>query len=234
MSRIYILEDNEIDRRLYKSLLGTSYDLKFDDKIEGFLKRVASFQPDLVLLDLSLPDGDGLPACGLLSNDPDLSQIPVFIVTSRTDPETKLMGLGLGANDFIVKPFNEKELQLKIQNKLKRDSAIKKSSGKITKFGFEVNLDEQRAFVDEKGQKTVLSLTSTEFKLLTYFLKNENKVISRDQLLEHVWGQDVHVSDRTVDSHVSSLRKKCGSQAKRFQSVYGEGYRFNTSSKLSA
>ncbi len=234
MSRIYILEDNEIDRRLYKSLLGTSYDLKFDDKIEGLLKRIASFQPDLVLLDLGLPDGDGLAACGLLSNDPELSQIPVFIVTSRTDLDTKLMGLGLGANDFIVKPFIEKELQLKIQNKLKRDSAIKKSSGKIAKYGFEINLDEQRAFIDEKGQKTLLGLTSTEFKLLTYFIKNENKVISRDQLLEHVWGQDVHVTDRTVDSHVSSLRKKCGSQSKRFQSVYGEGYRFNTSSKLSA
>lgn len=227
MANIYILEDSEIDRRLYRSLLESEHKLFLDDRVSGLLERVNQFKPDLIILDLNLPDGDGLTACNLISTDPVLSSIPVFIVSANNTTETRMMGLGVGANDFLVKPFDSQELRLKIQNKLRRNKAIQLNSKQIQSRNFELNLDEQRAVINISGQKNRLSLTGTEFRLLAYFLNNEEQVINRDRLLQNVWGADVHVTDRTVDTHVSALRKKCHPFGDCFQSVYGEGYRFS-------
>ena len=179
--------------------------------------------PDLVLLDIMLPDSDGLDICKGIRSQPELAHIPVIFLTARASETDRIVGLELGANDYIVKPFFVRELiaRIKIQFRSQQQPARTLQIGGL-------NLDRSSCRVTLQG--AALSLTATEFRLLEFLMTRPGVVFSREQLLDSVWGHDRAVTDRTVDVYILRLRQKIEQDPTNplyIRSVRGFGYSFN-------
>lgn len=182
---------------------------------------------DIVLLDIVLPDGDGYRVCSLMQNDDRLRSIPVFFLTGRTEVYDKVMAFSLGADDYIVKPFDPVELRARVDARLAKRRIQLSVEDCIQKGDLKINLASQKATVAQKdGGETDLRLTPAEFKLLGFLARNEGKLCSRSQLLSAVWGRDVHVLDHNVYTHICALRRKLSSKTSSIESVPRLGYRF--------
>jgi len=178
---------------------------------------------DLVIIDVSLPDGDGIRFYSVHKDHFEGRGIPAMFLSASTDIENKLTALRLGAEDYLCKPIHPLELKVRIQAKLER-SEKKKEEIKLVRVGdISIDLDRQQALCVSSGD--TLDLTGLEFRLLLHFSRNLDRVLSREQILDQVWGQKVAVQDRTVDTHVSHLRKKIGELGLRIEPVQGLGYR---------
>jgi len=183
------------------------------------------FFPGLILLDINLPDGSGINFCQELNADKKLSEIPLFFLTSDTDISTKVLGFSLGADDFIVKPFDPIELKARVESKLKKQSILNQNSSVYEWESIKINCSTQITQI-LKPKKKNIDLTALEFKILSYFAKQPEVVIPRDDILNEVWGKDIHVYPRSVDTHVSKLRKKLGNDFDFIKSIHGIGYKF--------
>lgn len=185
--------------------------------------------PDLVLLDVMLPDMQGTQVCQQLKQDAETRDIPIVMVTARGEEIDRVVGFELGVDDYVVKPFSVRELMLRVRAVLKRTSSIEDDEDtdgddELTlRFG-DIELDRARHRVWIGGQET--RLTATEFRLLEAFLSRRGRVQTRDVLLEDVWGADINVTPRTVDTHVKRLREKLGEHGGYIETVRGVGYRF--------
>jgi len=213
--------------------------LEFNLKQEGFIPRSAMTgkegielakqlpTPDLVILDLMLPDISGTEVCRTLKNDPVTQNIPVVMCTARDSELDKVVGFELGADDYVVKPFSVRELMLRIRAILKRAQPSSEltaplSEGSLTFGLLQLNEAAHRVWVGDEEIK----LTALEFKLIKTFVKRKGRVQSREQLLQDVWDYDVNVTTRTVDTHVRRLRDKLGREAGNYvETVRGVGYR---------
>lgn len=191
------------------------------------LQRAIEKTPDLILLDLMLPEVDGMIVCRLLKNDPRTKNIPVVMVTAKTDEKDRVAGLELGADDYIIKPFSPREVVLRVSAVLRRIHIGKQteSTKQIETHGVTIDLDKHQVLT-ESGP---IDLTATEFKLITLFARSPGRVFTRDILMDVIWGQDYYGIDRTVDTHVSRLRRKLGEFGKHIETVHGVGYRFKES-----
>src|SRR5712691_7890216 len=189
---------------------------------KGALELCRRERPDLIILDIMLPDSDGLEICKAIRANPDLANIPVIFLTARATETDRIVGLELGANDYIVKPFFILELIARVKVHFRGDKPV----SKILRSG-ELELDRSRCTV--QMDSTELTLTATEFRLLEFLMSRPGVVFSREQLLDAVWGHDRAVTDRTVDVYVLRLRQKIeGSGAvSLIRSVRGFGYSFN-------
>jgi DNA-binding response OmpR family regulator len=182
-------------------------------------------KPDLMVLDIMLPDSDGLEICRGIRSNPDLAHIPVIFLTARASETDRILGLELGANDYIVKPFSVRELIARIRNQFRPQSPAARV---LRAEGLELDRTSMRVKLHGKP----LTLTATEFRLLEFFMSRPGTVFSREQLLDSVWGMDRAVTDRTVDVHVLRLRQKVeGDPANPLliRSVRGFGYIFEAS-----
>jgi DNA-binding response OmpR family regulator len=180
----------------------------------------------LILLEASLSDGDGFSFCNELKNQDLLKYIPVIFLTHKSSLSDKIRGFKIGADDYVVKPFEPLELSLRIEARL-RQAGLRTSEDATIKLGdLTLSIPFQKASLKEGGVEKDLKLTPTEFRLLYYFIKNEGKILTRDQLLATVWNNDVQVLTRTIDKHISTLKKKLASLASSIQSIHGRGYRF--------
>jgi two-component system alkaline phosphatase synthesis response regulator PhoP len=218
MQRILIVEDEpEIAQALEDDL-----------RLEGYSVEVAATGPegaargrdpdlDLILLDVMLPGKDGFEVCRELRKAG--VRTPILFLTARTHESEKVMGLDLGADDYVTKPFSPRELRARIRARL-RDAAPQ--HGAALRFG-DVEVDETRAEVRRAGQ--LVEVTPLEFKLLVTFLRRRGHVLSRDQLIDLAWGRDTYVTERAVDAHIVNLRRKVGADV--IASVRGMGYRFD-------
>lgn len=185
-----------------------------------FLRRE---KPDLAILDIMLPDVDGLEICKAIRSSPELSQVPVIFLTARASEADRIIGLELGANDYIVKPFFVRELVARVKTQLRGPSI----APRVMRSGT-LELDRNSCVVRLNSEE--LSLTATEFRLLEYLMSRPGVVFSREQLLDAVWGQDRAVTDRTVDVYVLRLRQKIEpdpANPKMIRSIRGFGYSFN-------
>lgn len=184
-------------------------------------------RPDLVVLDLMLPEMDGLTVCKTLKKDPETENIPVLVLTAKGEPEERIRGLELGADDYVPKPFSPRELVLRVQALLRRvRTAIRSEVAEVGDFvvdkhAFEIRLAGQR-----------LDLTATEFKLLTLLIDRRGRTQTRESLLFDVWGYQNAIDTRTVDTHMRRLREKLGAHAAHLETVRGEGYRFNATGAI--
>lgn len=187
------------------------------------LPRAVDYPPDLILLDLMLPEVDGLIVCRLLKNDPRTKKIPIVMLTAKTDEQDRVTGLELGADDYITKPFSPREVVLRINAVLRRLNAGNddEDKNKIETHGVIIDLNRHQVLTDEGA----IDLTATEFKLITLFAKSPGRVFNRDILMDVIWEQEYYGIDRTVDTHVSRLRRKLGKLGKHIETVYGVGYR---------
>ena len=179
----------------------------------------------LVILDLMLPDISGLDICRYIRNTDDLKDILVIMVTAKGEEVDRVVGFEVGADDYVVKPYSVRELLLRVGGMLKRSSKEKDEGDKEVLVFEDLKIDTNKHKVYLSDKK--ISLTSKEFKLLKHLLSKADKVQTRDNLLDKVWGYNNDVTTRTVDTHVKRLRSKIGKYGDKIETVRGEGYIFN-------
>jgi two-component system phosphate regulon response regulator PhoB len=186
------------------------------------LNKARATSPNLVVLDLMLPEINGLEVCKMLRRDSATAGVPIIMLTAKAAEIDRVLGLELGADDYITKPFSPRELVLRIQKLLQRGQAVQETQETL-RFG-ELLIDGPRHIVSWRGKS--VDLTATEFKLLTVLAQRRGRVQSREQLLRDVWEYNNLVDTRTVDTHMRRLREKLGMAAKFLDTVRGVGYRF--------
>jgi two-component system phosphate regulon response regulator PhoB len=186
------------------------------------LRKVRSHAPQLIVLDLMLPEIDGLGVCKLLRRDPATATIPILMLTAKAAEVDRILGLELGAEDYVTKPFSPRELVLRIKKILERGQPADARHERLT-LG-DLVIDVPRHLVTVRSKR--VDLTATEFKLLHLLAERAGRVQTRDQLLKDVWDYDVAIDTRTVDTHMRRLRVKLGPAGKHLDTVRGLGYRF--------
>ena len=179
-------------------------------------------RPDLIVLDLMLPEVDGLEVCKILRRDPSTSSIPIIMLTARAAEMDRVLGLELGADDYVTKPFSPRELVIRIRKQLAR-ARSGDEAGSHLRVG-DIQIDVPRHMV-QVGSRAI-TLTATEFRLLEILARRRGRVQSRDRLLQDVWGYENPIDSRTVDTHMRRLREKLGGAAQHLETVRGVGYRF--------
>ncbi len=187
--------------------------------------QLSEHRPDLILLDWMLPDVSGVDLARRFKKDNNTSEIPIIMLTARGEEDDKVRGLEAGADDYITKPFSPRELSARIKAVLRRSSPAH-ASDSLKAHELELDLQSHRVTVGDNA----VELGPTEFRLLQFFMSHQERVYSRSQLLDQVWGSNVYVEERTVDVHIRRLRKALAdSGTERFiQTVRGAGYRFST------
>lgn len=185
------------------------------------IRKARSFSPDLIVLDLMLPQIDGLEVCKLLRKDPQTASVPIVMLTAKAAEIDRVLGLEMGADDYLTKPFSPRELLLRIKNQLR--SRHGDDSETTTYRCGELVMDVSRYTVNVAGKP--IELTATEFKLLATLLERRGRVQTREQLLKDVWEYDAGIDSRTVDTHMRRLRQKLGRAGKHLDTVRGVGYR---------
>jgi DNA-binding response OmpR family regulator len=188
---------------------------------ESGLAAARKHAPDAIILDVMMPGLDGWEVCKRLRQDPSTSALPVLMLTAKADEGDRVLGLELGADDYVGKPFGVRELLARVKALLRR-SEVASSSPEVLKTG-KIVIDSSRRTVVVAGK--AVALTATEFNLLKALAEKEGRVISREDLLSLARGDDVAVMDRTVDVHVAALRKKLGKHGEMIETVRGVGYR---------
>ncbi len=181
-----------------------------------------SLLPDLVMLDVMMPDLNGVQICRLLRADPQLKSVPVIFLTARTEESDRIQGLETGADDYVCKPFSTKELMLRVQSILRRTQEPAAPEPKRLQVG-EIFLDVERHVATVQGEP--IELTATEFKLLRLLMERRGRVQTREHLLINVWNYETEIETRTVDTHVRRLREKLGGEADWIETIRGVGYR---------
>jgi len=224
-SRILVVEDETDIAQLIKHTLERGGDARVDIVTSGdaALKAVSDEQPDLVILDLNLPVLDGTEVCRLLRARPATSGLPIIMLTARTGEADRVSGLDLGADDYVTKPFSLRELAARVRAVLRRKPGTRGTAMSIYR-GKHVVADFDAVSVTVDGQP--VRLTRREFELLKCLVENRNRVLSRDRLLERVWGYEQFIETRSVDVHVGRLRSKLGPAGHQIETVVGLGYRF--------
>ena len=220
---IYYVEDDTSIRELVLYALKTAeFQVMGFENAASFYKRMKEQQPDLILLDIMLPDEDGVSILKKLKSRPDTENIPVIMMTAKSSEYDKVLGLDSGADDYITKPFGVMELISRVKAVIRRSDRSKGSAGEVLKIG-ELVLDEQKHEVYARGQE--VSLTFKEFELLSYLMKNRGVVLSRDKILNTIWNYEYEGESRTVDVHIGSLRQKLGTCGDFIKTIRGIGYK---------
>jgi two-component system phosphate regulon response regulator PhoB len=188
-----------------------------------FGSRAREFQPDLMILDIMMPELSGLQLCRIARADPELKDVPIIFLTARGETEDRIRGLESGADDYLPKPFDSKELMLRVSKLLARSAKVTDApkSARIEISGVVIDEDVHQLVVD--GKEVVL--TATEFRLLQLLMERKGRVQSREHLLMNVWKYDTDIETRTVDTHVRRVREKLGRYAHLIETVRGVGYR---------
>ncbi len=222
MNELIVVVDDEPDILELVVLHLTKSNFKVEKFLnsEDFLKFLSLKIPDLIILDLMLPDADGIEVCKYLRSKEDFKSIPIIILTARASETDKVLGLELGADDYVTKPFSPRELVARVKAVLRRKT---QNSGKKIKIGDILLIDLNRFEVFVESEK--IDLTPTEFRILKILVSNKGWVFTRDQILEHLWGHDKVVLDRTIDVHIKNLREKLGKAKKFIKNVRGVGYK---------
>ena len=223
MSKILVVDDEPDAIELIKfNLKAAGYEIITAADGEEALKKARASLPDLIILDLMLPEVDGLEVCKILRRDTRVSATPIIMLTAKAAEIDRVLGLELGADDYVTKPFSPRELVLRVKRLLRTGPT---TTGKEDQISVkELTLDIPRHQASVKGR--AIELTATEFKLLTVLAQRRGRVQSREQLLQDVWEYDNLFDTRTVDTHIRRLREKLGTASKYLDTVRGVGYRF--------
>lgn len=223
MPLIYCVEDDESIRELVSyALHSQKFDVKGFDSADGLYKAMKEETPDLILLDIMLPGEDGLTILKKLKARDEDRNIPVIMMTAKSNEFDVVHGLDLGADDYVTKPFGIMELLSRIRSVLRRSVRPPEKDPSILAYGtIVVNRKQHTVSVDGKD----VSLTLKEFDLLCYLLLNKEIVLSREQIMQAVWEVSFEMESRTIDMHIMSLRQKLGSQGSLIRTVRGVGYR---------
>jgi two-component system phosphate regulon response regulator PhoB/two-component system alkaline phosphatase synthesis response regulator PhoP len=197
------------------------YEVRGFGEAASFFSFIESTAPDIIILDLMLPDLDGIEICRTLRREDRWSSIPIIMLTARTEETDKVLGLEMGADDYVTKPFSPRELVARVKAVLRR--GLGEAGSRRIRIGDVLTIDSERYEVRVKGKK--VDLTPTEFRILSFLASKSGRVFSRDQILDHLWGHEKAVVDRTVDVHIRNIREKLGQAANLIKNVRGVGYK---------
>ncbi len=188
---------------------------------ESFFNFIKKNEVDLVILDLMLPDSDGFDICKFLKNDEKYSHIPVIMLTAKSEETEKILGLELGADDYVTKPFSPRELVARVKAVMRREDKTIKTTKVYIGDNLEIDLQKYEVFVNQNK----IELTYSEFKILILLSERRGWVYSREQILNHLGAIDKGVLDRTVDVHIKNLREKLGNSGDYIKNIRGVGYK---------
>jgi DNA-binding response OmpR family regulator len=219
-NRVLVVEDEPDIAELIKRTLERAGDLHVDGASTGesAIEKAADLLPDAIVLDLNLPVIDGLEVCRVLRARETSSTVPIIMLTARTSEAERIRGLDVGADDYVTKPFSPRELAARVRAALRRVKAAAAERGAADLY--------QGTHLVADFDAMSIRLTRREFELLRFLVQNRNRVLSRDRLLERVWGYEHSIETRSVDVHVGRLRSKLGAAAHQIETVVGLGYRF--------
>ncbi|MCD8152584.1 MAG: response regulator transcription factor [Clostridiales bacterium] len=219
MALIYIVEDDSSIREIETiALKNSNYMVCAFEKAKDFYKKMEEITPDLILLDIMLPDESGYDILKKLRTNPSTKRIPVIMVTAKTTEMDMIRGLDEGADDYIKKPFSIMELITRVKVLLRRTES---KEPKILQLGnITIDHDRHLVFVDDRQ----LELTFKEYELLRYLMTNPSVVLSRESIMRQVWGTELEGESRTVDMHIKTLRQKLGDAGSRIRTVRNVGY----------
>jgi two-component system alkaline phosphatase synthesis response regulator PhoP len=223
--RVLIVEDEHDIAGLIKHSLERGGDTEAQIVMSGdaALKAVTHRVPDLIVLDLNLPVISGLEVCRILRSRADVPHVPIIMLTARASEDDRVTGLEHGADDYVTKPFSVRELTARVKAALRRGPAGDPQR-RGSYHGQHLTVDFEAVAIAVDG--AAVRLTRKEFELLQYLVQNKNRVVSRDRLLERVWGYERLVETRSVDVHVGRLRNKLQTAGRQIETVVGLGYRF--------
>ncbi|WP_029895537.1 response regulator [Desulfohalovibrio reitneri] len=220
---ILVVEDDEdIQQLLRYNLEAAGFEVVSAEEGSEALAKARRTIPSLVILDIMLPGMDGFEVCKELKKNAETAKAPIIMLTARGEEVDRIVGLELGADDYVVKPFSPREMLLRVKAILRRFSPDGDERQLWKRDGLSVDMEAHR--VEVEGEE--VQLTATEFKLLTELIRSQGRVQTRDQLLNSVWGYEFDGYARTVDTHVRRLRQKLGPFARMVETVRGVGYRF--------
>ena len=226
-----LIVDDEVAIRemIVMSLEMAGYDCIEAGDIQRAHSMIVDEKPDLVLLDWMLPGGNGIELLRRLRRDEMTAELPVIMLTAKTEEDNKIQGLDVGADDYITKPFAPREMLSRIKAVLRR-AGHGESEKAIEVHGLKLDPSSHRVYIDQKP----VNMGPTEYRLLKFFMTHQERAYSRGQLLDHVWGGNVYVEERTVDVHIRRLRKALMTDSTDYgdlvQTVRGTGYRFSAAS----
>lgn len=227
-ANILILEDErDIREMLAFCMVQAGYEVEqaaTAERVFGLIKE--GYRPDLMLVDWMLPGASGIELTKKLKKDPEMQSVPIIMLTARGEEDDRVQGLEVGADDYVVKPFSPRELLARVQAVLRRSGLAGNVNEQISHGAIQIDTASHRVTIN--GSE--VHLGPTEYKILHYFMSNPERVYSRVQLLDSVWGQQVVVEERTVDVHIRRLRKVLAEYdvEKYIQTVRGSGYRFSS------
>jgi two-component system phosphate regulon response regulator PhoB len=221
--RILVVEDEPDLLALVRiNLEQAGFEVETAENGSDALAALRRAPPDLMLLDLMLPDVSGTEICRRVRASAELSELPVIMLTAKADEVDRVVGLELGADDYVTKPFSPRELTLRVRAVLRRQSPARAQARVIEHGTLSLDPERHRCFVD--GEE--VGLTAKEFSLLQCLMRRPGRVMTRDRLLDDVWGSDITVTTRTIDTHLKRLREKLGRAGELIETVRGVGYRF--------
>ena len=225
--RVLVVEDEQDIAGLIKHALERAGDASVEIVGRGdeALRAIAGRPPDLVILDLNIPVLSGDEVCRILRQRVETKQLPIIMLTARTSESDRVAGLDLGADDYVTKPFSLRELGARVRAVLRGRKQLVDVGRPPTYHGKHLVADFDAVLIAVGGNP--VRLTRREFELLRFLVENRNRVLSRDRLLERVWGYDRSIETRSVDVHVGRLRAKLGPAGQQIETVIGLGYRFN-------
>ena len=224
MSQYIAIIDDEPDilELVSLNLKRSGFRVKEFAEVEPFYRSLKTEIPDLIVLDLMLPDVDGFEVCKYLKKQEAFSSIPILMLTARTEETDKVLGLELGADDYVTKPFSPRELVARVKAILRRRERKESETKKIV-INDIITIDLEKYEVEVTGKK--VDLTPTEFRILQLLASKQGRIQSRDQILSFLWGEEKYVIDRTIDVHIRHLREKLGKAAALIKNVRGLGYK---------
>ncbi len=228
MKRILVVEDNSEVQIILKHILAKDYALQFANTLAEARQFLQDNEVDLLLLDIMLPDGDGLRFCAEVKSSKG-KKLPVLILSARTGIEDKALGFQLGIDDFITKPFDPLEVKIRVDARIKKELDAKGEGDTIRIGDITIYLAKHRVEIDQQTEP--VTLTAKEFGILVYLAQQPEVVKTRAQILDEVWGSGVHLTDRSVDSHISRLRKRLEKSSTEIESVKNTGYRISQKKK---
>ena len=224
MELIYVIEDDDNIRDLIKiALEGFGYQVKAFETAEDALQKIGADKPDLGVFDLMLPGMDGLAAIRIIRRNPDIRDMPIIVLTAKDKELDKVIGLDGGADDYMTKPFGVLELAARIRLQLRKRAPKEAAKDVLAAGQLKMSPKTREAWFRER----LLELTYKEYELLLYLLENQARVVSREELLNNIWGYEYDGESRTLDMHIRTLRQKLGEEGGDYiKTIRGVGYRF--------
>lgn len=224
--KVLLVEDSADFQIVVSEFLGRDFDITIASSETEALTAIRNTDFDLVLLDIVLLSGSGYSVLSEIQRDPTLSDIPIICISSKASLPEKVMAFNLGADDYLVKPFEFIEFKARVDSKIKKRRRQESHQFLLKSGALELNRNTYRATLAMENDKMDLDLSPIEFKILAFLVKNRERVLTREQILLGAWGNDSKAFDRAVDVHICSLRKKLKTHSNSIKAVHGIGYQF--------